>query len=152
MTILILQTNQCQSYSIDLSDDSTDPNQTLGMWVSEDFFLPFQAKGPAVLFTSRFTKGEELYKIQQTVLTYDDWYPTQPCFTDVDQFSEYFEYKQLVSLVTMISTLTSTMTPMDSVYENSEYDIAMAEISPEYNDETFAILRLNCIKIATHVQ
>ena len=42
--------------------------------------------------------------------------------------------------------------PNGLVYDNSEYDIAMAEISPVYNDRTFAIACLAFIKIATHVQ
>ena len=60
MPMLLLQTNQCRAYGIDLSDDPTDPNRTLGIRVSEDFFLPFQAKGPTMLFTSRCRTGEEL--------------------------------------------------------------------------------------------
>ena len=52
----------------------------------------------------------------------------------------------------MSVTLKSVMTPMDSVHENSEYDMAMADISPGYNDQTFAIACLACIKIATHVR
>ena len=52
----------------------------------------------------------------------------------------------------MSGTSTYAMTPMDSVYENSEYDIAMAEILPIYNDHTFAIACLACIKIATHIR
>ena len=105
-----------------------------------------------MLLTSRCPTGEELYNIRRTVLTDDDWDLTQPCFTGVHQFSKDYEYKRLVSLFTMSVTLTSTMTPMDSVYENSEYDIAMAEISPGYNDRTFAIACLAYINIATHVR
>ena len=58
----------------------------------------------------------------------DDWDPTQPCFSGVDQFAEDREQKRLVSLVTVSGTSTSAMTPIDSVYENSEYNIAMDEI------------------------
>ena len=134
-----------------MSDDPTYPNQNLGIRVSEDFFLPFQAKGLTMLLTSRCPTGEELYNIRRTVLTDSDWDLTQPCFTGVHQFSKDYEYKQLVSLFTVSVTLTSTMTPMDSVYENSEYDIAMAEIPPGYNDRTFAIACLACIKITAHV-
>ena len=42
--------------------------------------------------------------------------------------------------------------PNGLVYDNSEYDIAMADISPGYNDRTFAISCLACINIATHVR
>ena len=63
MSMLLLQPNQCRAYGINLSGDPTDPNQTLGIRVSEDFFLPFQAKGPTMLFTSKCPTGEELYKI-----------------------------------------------------------------------------------------
>ena len=104
-----------------------------------------------MLFTSRCPTGEELYNIRRTFLMDNDWDPTQPCFTGVDQFAEDRKYKQLVSLVTMSGTSTSAMTPMDSVYENSEYGIAMAEISPGYNERTLAMVCLACIKIATHV-
>ena len=84
MTMSLLQPNQWRAYSINLSDDPTYPNRTLGILVSEDFFIPFQAKGPTMLFTSRCPTGEELYKIRRTVLTDDDWDPTQPFFTGVD--------------------------------------------------------------------
>ena len=87
MKISLLKPNQCRAYSIDLSDDQIDPKRTLGIRLSEDFFLQFQAKGWTMLFTSRFPTGEELYKIRRTVQTDDDWDPTQPCFTGVDQFA-----------------------------------------------------------------
>ena len=88
MPILLIQLNQCCAFGVEICNNPTDSSCSLRMQVSEDFLLPFQAKVPTMLFTSRCPTGEEIGRLLHFVVNEDDWDPSSPIFDDVGQYTE----------------------------------------------------------------
>ena len=88
MPISLIQPNQCCAFGVEICDDPTDSSPSLGMQLSEDFLLPFQANGPTMLFTSRCTTREEIGRLPHFVVNEDDWDPSSPIFDEVGQYTE----------------------------------------------------------------
>ena len=100
------------------------------MQLSEDFLLPFQAKGPTMLFTSRCPTGEEIGHLPHFVVNEDDWDPSSLIFDEVGQYTEEREYKRLVSLVRTVNDVSEGNRLPDFPDQDYKYDTAVDQISP----------------------
>jgi hypothetical protein len=149
MPISLLQPNQCCAYGIEINDDPMDSSQGLGMHVSDDFFLPFMARGPTILFESRCPSQDELLRLRQTMITDDCWDPTSQIFGNVPVYTEDHEYNRLVSLVN-----TDPQAVLENAQDelNSEFDVAMSQISAAFLDKAFIRSILSSVRVATHVR
>ena len=152
MSISLIQPNQCLAFGVEICDDPTDLSSILGMQLSEDFLLPFQAKGPMILLTSRCPTGEEIGRLPHFVVTEDDWDPSSPIFDKFGQYTEEREYKRLVYLLRTVNDVSEGNRVPDLPEKNYEYDTAMDQISPRtYTNRSFIRSILVAVNVASHV-
>ena len=144
MPVSLIQPNQLRANGIKVYDDPTDTDRPPGIQVDKDFFLPFSAKGPTMLFESRCPTGDEMQHLKKHYMTADFWDPFAIMFPEMPQYTEDREHRNVVSLV-------SSDKPPDYTFddEDHEYDLALGQICDTvYDEQAFARAAIATVNVA----